>query len=64
MTRDSGQTPVTRYVTSGDASIAYQVTGEGPLDLVMVPGSPPISSWPGNIPASPTSTGGSPPSAG
>lgn len=40
MTRDSGQTPVTRYVRSGDASIAYQVTGEGPLDLVMVPGFP------------------------
>jgi class 3 adenylate cyclase len=40
MTRDSGQAPVTRYVRNGDASIAYQVTGEGPLDLVMVPGFP------------------------
>lgn len=28
----------TRYATSGDASIAYQVVGEGPLDLVVVPG--------------------------
>jgi class 3 adenylate cyclase/pimeloyl-ACP methyl ester carboxylesterase len=27
-----------RYAQSGDVSIAYQVTGEGPLDLVLVPG--------------------------
>jgi len=26
------------YARSGDVSIAYQVTGEGPLDLVLVPG--------------------------
>ena len=30
--------PVTRYAPSGDASIAYQVMGDGPVDLVMVPG--------------------------
>jgi pimeloyl-ACP methyl ester carboxylesterase len=30
--------PVTRYAKSGDVHIAYQVTGEGPLDLVFVPG--------------------------
>ncbi len=30
--------PQTRYVRSGDASIAYQVTGEGPLDLLFVTG--------------------------
>jgi class 3 adenylate cyclase len=30
--------PVTRYAKSGDIHIAYQVTGEGPLDLVVVPG--------------------------
>jgi class 3 adenylate cyclase len=30
--------PVTRYAKSGDVHIAYQVTGEGPLDLVWVPG--------------------------
>jgi pimeloyl-ACP methyl ester carboxylesterase len=30
--------PKTRYALSGDVSIAYQVHGEGPLDLVFVPG--------------------------
>jgi pimeloyl-ACP methyl ester carboxylesterase len=30
--------PHTRYARSGDVSIAYQVLGEGPLDLVLVPG--------------------------
>jgi pimeloyl-ACP methyl ester carboxylesterase/DNA-binding CsgD family transcriptional regulator len=30
--------PETRYARSGDVSIAYQVVGDGPLDLVMVPG--------------------------
>ena len=30
--------PKTRYVTNGDVSIAYQVSGDGPLDLVLVPG--------------------------
>ena len=29
--------PETRYARSGDVSIAYQVTGEGPFDLVYVP---------------------------
>ena len=28
----------TRYVSNGGVSIAYQVTGEGPIDLVVVPG--------------------------
>ena len=28
----------TRYAKSGDVNIAYQVVGEGPLDLVLVPG--------------------------
>src|SRR5207248_175841 len=31
-------TPPTRYARSGDASIAYQVVGDGPLDLVLVLG--------------------------
>jgi pimeloyl-ACP methyl ester carboxylesterase len=31
-------TPPTRYAKSGDASIAYQVVGEGPIDLVLVLG--------------------------
>ncbi|MGA8051961.1 MAG: alpha/beta fold hydrolase, partial [Burkholderiales bacterium] len=30
--------PETRYAKSGDVHIAYQVLGEGPLDLVFVPG--------------------------
>ncbi len=30
--------PETRYAQSGDLSIAYQVVGDGPLDLVHIPG--------------------------
>jgi pimeloyl-ACP methyl ester carboxylesterase len=30
--------PETRYARSGDLRIAYQVVGEGPIDLVLVPG--------------------------
>jgi pimeloyl-ACP methyl ester carboxylesterase/class 3 adenylate cyclase len=30
--------PETRYARSGDINIAYEVTGEGPFDLVFVPG--------------------------
>jgi class 3 adenylate cyclase/dienelactone hydrolase len=30
--------PETRYTKSGDVNIAYQVVGEGPLDLIWVPG--------------------------
>jgi pimeloyl-ACP methyl ester carboxylesterase len=30
--------PETLYARSGDVNIAYQVVGEGPLDLVLVPG--------------------------
>jgi pimeloyl-ACP methyl ester carboxylesterase/class 3 adenylate cyclase len=30
--------PETRYARSGDVHIAYQVLGEGPIDLVFVPG--------------------------
>src|SRR5438309_8212212 len=36
-------TPETRYAKSGDINIAYQVVGEGPRDLVFVPG------WVSNI---------------
>jgi len=32
-------TPETHYAHSGDVNIAYQVLGEGPFDLVFVPGS-------------------------
>jgi len=31
-------TPETRYARSGDVSIAYQVVGDGPFDLVFAPG--------------------------
>jgi hypothetical protein len=34
---------VTRYARSGDLQIAYQVAGEGPLDVLVVP------SWFSNI---------------
>lgn len=30
--------PETRYAKSGDVNIAFQITGEGPRDLVLVPG--------------------------
>ena len=30
--------PVTRYAKSGDVHVAYQVFGEGPINLVFVPG--------------------------
>ena len=30
--------PETRYAKSGDVNIAYQVVGDGPFDLVYVPG--------------------------
>src|SRR5215213_8268765 len=30
--------PETRYARSGDVHIAYQVVGDGPMDLVYVPG--------------------------
>src|SRR3954447_1274174 len=30
--------PATHYARSGDVHIAYQATGEGPIDLVFVPG--------------------------
>ena len=32
------EAPQTRYAKSGDVNIAYQVTGDGPFDLVLVPG--------------------------
>ena len=36
-------TPDTKYASSGGINIAYQVIGDGPLDLVLVPG------WVSNI---------------
>jgi pimeloyl-ACP methyl ester carboxylesterase len=34
--RIAPRTPQTQYAKSGDASIAYQVVGDGPIDLVLV----------------------------
>jgi class 3 adenylate cyclase len=31
--------PVTRYAMAGDVSIAFQTMGDGPIDLIIVPGS-------------------------
>jgi len=30
--------PETRYAASGDINIAYQIMGEGPIDIILVPG--------------------------
>jgi pimeloyl-ACP methyl ester carboxylesterase len=30
--------PVTRYALSGDINIAYQTIGDGPVDIILVPG--------------------------
>ena len=35
--------PETRYARSKDGSVAYQVVGDGPLDLVLIP------SWASNV---------------
>ena len=30
--------PDTRYALSGDVNIAFQVMGDGPIDIILVPG--------------------------
>ena len=35
---DDFELPVTRYAQSGEVNIAYQSIGEGPIDLIVVPG--------------------------
>jgi pimeloyl-ACP methyl ester carboxylesterase/class 3 adenylate cyclase len=35
---DGIELPVTRYALSGDVSIAYQVMGDGPVDMILIPG--------------------------
>jgi hypothetical protein len=32
------KTPITQFPQSGDVSIAYQVLGQGSIDLIIVPG--------------------------
>ncbi len=39
--------PETRYTHSGDVSIAYQVVGEGPFDVIITPGPSPTWSCSG-----------------
>ena len=39
--------PEVQYAKSSDVNIAYQVSGEGPFDLVFVPGYVSISSFTG-----------------
>jgi hypothetical protein len=51
--------PETLYARSGDVSIAYQVMGEGPIDLVMVPGLVSPSNSHTNYPDIPISCTGS-----
>jgi pimeloyl-ACP methyl ester carboxylesterase len=36
--RDQQMAPQTKYAQSGDVSVAYQVTGKGPIDLIFAPG--------------------------
>ena len=31
--------PETRYAVNGDVNLAYQVMGDGPVDIILVPGS-------------------------
>ncbi len=38
MTLSVAVAPTTRYAHSGDVSVAYQVVGEGPVDIVFAPG--------------------------
>ena len=38
MADTTGVTPETRYAKSGEVHIAYQVVGDGPVDLVFIPG--------------------------
>ena len=53
--------PETHYTTSGDVHVAYQVFGEGSVDLVFVPGFiSPTSSIIGMIQATLVGFGGSP----
>ncbi len=35
---DGIELPVTRYALSGDVSIAYQVMGDGSVDIILIPG--------------------------
>src|ERR1700720_2677277 len=31
--------PLTRYAMSGDVSVAYQTMGDGPIDIIAIPGA-------------------------
>jgi len=47
--------PETKYAKSGDVHIAYQVLGQGPIDLIFIP-----LSWPGRTLIRAASSNGSP----
>ena len=51
--------PETRYAQSGDVSIAYQVMGDGPIDLILVPASFHISNSSTNCQGTPLFCDGS-----
>jgi hypothetical protein len=58
------QIPDVRYVRNGDVALAYQVFGEGPLDIVSLPAfanniAPTTSRSPGRARTTPASSGGS-----
>jgi pimeloyl-ACP methyl ester carboxylesterase len=44
--------PQTRYARSGDVTLAYQVVGDGPADLLLVPGFLSHVEWSWELPAS------------
>jgi hypothetical protein len=60
----SGTEAATRYADSNGLSIAYQVQGEAPLDLVLVPGFVSHVELIWKSRRSHASCGGSPPSPG
>lgn len=51
--------PEIRYARSGEVNIAYQVTGDGPFDLVLCRASSPTSSSTGRSLATRASSNGS-----
>jgi hypothetical protein len=56
--------PRTQYARTDDAHIAYQVLGEGPIDVALVPGFVSNVEHYWEMPNVPRSSSGSPPSRG
>ena len=55
----TARTPQTLFTRVGDCALAYQVLGNGPIDVVLIPDSPGTSRSAGKIPFSRTSIGAS-----